>query len=274
MVLVVAVLVGMDVAAAVPTPTPPAIPAIQLPPGSKKVHFKVIVEGRLTATKNEDFSSADGITCLVSVHSTVEETTTFQRGKGVVLEFIRLGKGRNAQIIVQRVGRRFDTSHILRVKTTRTATGSAFRRDPPGATVSVCQPREEDLSQGPDCGKTLTDTERANFLYIRPTPGVGLLQLNLNRFGTVPEFDCPVSEILPGVSRLLFGWPTPVMKDKMRVPISPGQIFGTRRVIVETLDTGIINAPPERLVMGSLTGLRTNFGSNKVTFRLIRVPVP
>ena len=275
MVLISAVLAAMNVAAAAPTvPPTPVIPQIQLPPGSKKVHFKVIVEGKLTATKNEDLGSADGITCTVSIHSTVEETTTFQRGKGLVLEFVRIGKGKRAPIIVQRAGRTKDTSHILRVKTRRTSIGTATRADPPGAPVSFCQPLVEDLTQGPDCGKILEDTERASFQYIRPTTGVGLLHLSLSPLGALPEFDCPDSQISPGLDSLLFGWPTPVMKDKMRVPISPAQIFGTKRVIVETLDTGIINAPPESVSIGSLKGMRTNFGSNKVTFRLIRVPVP
>lgn len=273
MVLVAALLAAMGVAAAAPAvPALPVIPEIQLPPGSRTAHFKVIVEGKLTATKNEDLASADGITCSVSIHSTIAETTTFQRGKGVVLEFVRIGKGRRALIIVQRAGRKKDTSHILRVKTTRTATGSAFRHDPPGAPVSFCDPRDEDLSQGPDCGKVIEDTEKASFQYDRPSSGVGLLRLTLNSFTALPEIDCPVSEIHPGVSSLLYGWPFPVRKDKMQVPISPAQIFGTRRVIVETFDTGIVNAPPERVAIGSLSGLRTNFGSNRVTIRLIRVP--
>ena len=269
------VLAAVNLAAAAPTVPPiPVIPQIQLPPGSKTVHFKVIVEGRLTATKNEDLTNQDGVTCTVAIHSTVEETTTFQRGKGLVLEFVRIGKGKRAPIIVQRAGRKKDTSHILRVKTKRTAVGTATRTPPPGIPAAVCPPLTEDLSQGPDCGKVLEDTERASFQYIRPASGVGLLHLSLSPLGALPANDCPFSTITPGIDSLLFGWPTPVMKDKMRVPITPAQIFGTKRVIVETFDTGIINAPPERVAIGSLNGLRTNFGSNKVTFRLIRVPVP
>jgi hypothetical protein len=236
------------------------------------VHFKVIVEGRLTATKHEDFGTADGSTCTASVHSVVNEVTTFQRGKGVVLEFVRIGKGPRAPIIIQRAGRKKDASLILKVETRRTGEGTASRADPPGATVSVCQPLTEDLSQGPDCGKSISDTERASFVMVRASSTLGLLRLALSSFGTIPEVDCPVSQIDPGVDSLLFGWPFPVKAKEMRFPLNLGQVFGSRKVIVETFDTGIINAPVESVAIGTLIGKRTNFGSNKVTVRLIRVP--
>lgn len=253
-------------------PTPPSIPAIPLPPGSATAHFKVFVEGRMTATKNEDLGSSDGTTCTVQIHSTVEETTTFQRGKGVVLEFVRLGKGKRAPVIIQRAGRNRDASLILQARTKRTSLGSASRADPPGAPVSFCDPRVEDLTQGPDCGKIVTDTERASFLYSRPKPGIGLLRLALSPLAALPEIDCPVSVISPGLDSVLYAWPNPIKRNAMVVPISPARIFGTRRAIVETFDTGVLSDPPETVNLGSISGQRTNFGSNRVTIRLVRVP--
>lgn len=256
---------GLAVAAP-EAPAIPSIPSIDLPAGSKTAHFKVIVEGQITATKNETLGFADPNACNVSVNATLNETTTFRRGRGLVLEFVRLGKGSKAPIFVQRRGRRFDTSHVLRLTTIRTSVGSAERSGPPGI-AAVCMPLVEDLSKGPQCGKPLPDTQRASFSYVR-----GVLQLSLAGLGAATEIDCPASQIHPGITSMLFGWPTPVGKDKMRIPLPRALVFGKRRVIVDSVDSGIIRTPTETVTVGVLTGNRTNFGRNKVTIRLIRVP--
>jgi hypothetical protein len=260
-------LASTGLTAAVPgAPAIPATPSIELPAGSKTAHFTVIVEGQITATKNETLGFADPNACSVSINATLNETTTFRRGRGVVLEFVRLGKGSKAPIIVQRRGRRFDTSHILRLTTTRTSVGSAERFGPP-ALAAVCMPMVEDLSQGPECGKPVADTQRASFSYFRD-----VLKLSLAGLGALSEIDCPASQIHPGVTAMLFGWPTPARGDKMQILLPRGLIFGTRRVIVKSVDSGIIRTPTEAVTVGALTGNRTNFGRNKVTIRLVRVP--
>lgn len=189
-----------------------------------------------------------------------------------MLEFLRIGKGPRAPILVKRPGRRgLDTSLILTVKVTRTADGSATRADPPGAPVSICSPVAEDLAQGPECGKPRVEKVKAALLYTRPRPSLGLLKVQLNRLLPLSDIECPVSEVRPGIDFMKFGWPTPVMRNELKVPISPGQIFGTRRVIVGRFDSGLISTGPVNAAIGTLTGTVTDFGSTTLTVRLIRV---
>ena len=252
----------------------PGVPPIVIPtiPGSETARFKVLVEGTATAALDHDAGNTAGDSpCLVTVHSVLRETTTFQRGKGVVLEFTRLGKGPGAPIIVRRPGRSLsDTSLVLKTTTTRTAEGTASRSS--STSPPVCPPLSEDFTKGPDCGKPQLDTARAALLYTRPSRGLGLLRLRLRVLGALGAIDCPVSEIDPGVDALKFAWPGSVMSDGMRVPLPPGVIFGTKRVIVETFDSGLISTGAITSVVGGLTITETNFGRTTLTIRLIRVP--
>ncbi len=243
-------------------PAVPGVPPIVIPtiPGSETARFKVVVEGRAQALKREELSSA--VPCVISITSRVEEITTYDRGKGVVMEFLTLGPGPRAPIVIQRVGRSLDASLALRITTVRTSTGTASRQNPPG--VGVCDPRTEDLSQGPDCGKPDVSTGKSRLLYDRSR---GSLSLEMRGIGNLPEIDCPVSELLPGIADLTFGWP---LAPKLpRFSLRPGVIFGTKKVIL--LDE--FADPPKQVetLAGLLSGTRTNFGNNRVKIRLVRV---
>jgi hypothetical protein len=269
--LVVLVAAGVLVAGGAPAaPTVPSgFPPIGSVPGSKTARFTVIVEGTATALK--DLSAGATAPCQITVTSRIEEKTTYQRGKGVVMEFVRLGPGARAPVIVKRAGRKFDASLALKVRTRRTATGSATRADLPGATVSVCDPRTEDLSTAPDCGKTQVDDASAGLLYTRSS---GILQLKLNS-STVIGFqppECPLSEIAPGLDSLVFGWPTPPAMARLTTFLPVKDIFGPAKVLVRTINVTPAKRGPEMFSLaGLVSGSQTNFGTNRVTIRLIRV---
>jgi hypothetical protein len=261
--LAVLVVVGTaGAASSAAVPTPPGFPPIGPIPGSKTAKFKVVVEGEATAVKEEDWSSLTP--CVVSIHARIEETTTYRRGRGVLMEFVTLGPGRRAPIILQRVGRRFDASLALVVTTTRTAEGSASRQNPPEG--GVCDPRTEDLSQGPDCGKPDVSTRNSRLLY---DSARGLLSLQLRGLAPVLELECPHTEIRGGIPSLKFGWPSAPKLPQFNLPRRV--IFGKAKVIVRSESVGPVKKGPETAAIGALTGTLSDFGNNKATIRLIRV---
>ncbi len=258
-VLVTGAALGAQGGAAAPAvPNIPALPSI---PGSETARFKVIVEGTATAAKDEDWGAT--VPCVVDINAHIDETTTYRRGKGVVMEFVRLGKGSRAPILVQRKGRRGDATLALTLTTTRTASGHASRTNPPEG--GVCAPRTEDLSQGPDCGVPQVDTVNVAMLYNR-----SLLKLQLNGIGALVEVDCPVSEVRGGISSMVFGWPVQPPLPQMLLP--RGVLFGTKKVIVMHSDSGPRSKPAQTAVIGTLTGTVSDFGRNRATIRMIRVP--
>jgi len=249
-------------AAAPPAVPPgPALPDFSKIPGARVAHFKVIVEGTATAAKDEDWAAETP--CTVSINARIEETTTYRRGKGVVMEFVQLTKG--GPVIVQRKGRSYDASLALTTTTTRTSSGTAIRTDPPNG-PGVCAPLTEDLSQGPDCGKPQVDTAKAGLVFTN-----GLLSIRPRALGALVEIDCPTSQVRGGIPSLYYAWPTPPPLRPFRV--SAATIFAkTPKVIVETRTTGVLKKGPQTAVIGSLHGTVSEFGRNTLTLRMIRVP--
>ena len=242
-------------------PPGPALPDFSQIPGARVAHFKVIVEGTATAAKDEDWAAETP--CTVSINARIEETTTYRRGKGVVMEFVQIRKG--GPVIVQRKGRSYDASLALTTTTIRTSSGTATRTDPPNG-AGVCAPLTEDLSQGPDCGKPQVDTAKAGLVYTG-----GLLSIQPRAIGALVEIDCPKSEVRGGIPSLYYAWPTPPPLRPFRVAVST--IFAkTPKVIVETRRTPILKKGPQTVTIGSLHGTVSEFGSNTLTLRMIRVP--
>jgi hypothetical protein len=195
----------------------------------------------------------------MNVH--VSETATYRRGRGVVVEFVRFGQGSRSFVLLRRPGRNAGVTFNAVVEATRTSSGFATRTEtgPPG----TCPPVTEDLSQGPDCGRPDRTNMTAALTYT-----AGALRLRLAGLGSLPDIECPVSQVLGGVPDLLFAWPTPV--PLRATPVPRALIFGKRRVIVVRAF-----APARRttqpVASGPLSGSATHFGRNQATIRLIRI---
>ena len=80
---------------------------------------------------------------------------------------------------------------------------------------------------------------------------------------------------MDGLDNLRFGWPTPPAVDLLQVFVPPRVIFGSAKVIVRTL---VVRPSPRKkgpvtVSLGGIAGLTfTDFGTNRMTLRLIRVP--
>lgn len=246
----------------------PGFPSIGSIPGSAKARFQLFVEGEATARK--DFSGGGTAGCVVAFNGSVNEATTYRRGKGVVMVFTRLGPGPRAPVIIQRAGRKGDSSFNLKVTTTRTATGSATRNDVVGAAVSACQPVQEDLAVAPACGRPMVDNQSAGLLYGARS---GKLRLQLN-FSGVEPLGCPDSQVAT-LDSLRFGWPAPPAAERLETFLPRRDVFDKRkRAIVLRINV----SPPRRvgpttftLPGGVLRITETNFGTNRVTIRLVRI---
>ena len=138
--------------------------AAQPPPpgaGLQTERFRLVVEGDAEAVRDLDLGGDNGV-CNAQVNVHVRETATWQRGRGVVVEFTRLGTGPRAPVFMRRVGSARPIFTVV-VAVTRTSSGSATRT--PSGPPEACPPLTEDLAQGPDCGVPQRDRAAISMLY-------------------------------------------------------------------------------------------------------------
>jgi hypothetical protein len=229
-------------------------------PGTESERFRVVVEGSAQATRQLDLGGSNGI-CDAQIGIEVNETSTWRRGRGVVMQFTKLGPGPRAPVILTRVGSARPVLTVV-VSVTRRSSGSATRTasGPPEA----CPPLTEDLSVGPDCGIPETSRAIVSVLYAG-----GRLRVRQVGLGSVIDLRCPVSQVLGGTPELRWGWPTaaPLRAE----PVARGLIFGARRAFVVRAVSGRLR-DSEPFVAGPLSGRVTDFGSSAVTVRFIRLP--
>lgn len=246
------------------TPGVPSVPNIPQVPGTEKARFKVVIEGTAVAAKDEDWGSTDPKQCSVDINGRLEETTEYRRGKGVLMEFVRLGSAPGAPILIQRAGRSGDSSLAVQATIVRTANGYARRF---GSVPEACPPVTEDLSSSPECGKPEVASTKLGLLYER-----GMLKLRSRALG-IPESstECGASTVRGGMDALYFSWPDGVPARLNGVPLSPGAIFGKKKVLVVRMSSGQKRKGPQNVTLGTLVGTVTEFGRNTATVRLVRV---
>jgi len=259
---------GLALAAASATPAVPGVPSVpNIPqiPGLEKARFKVVVEGTALAAKDEDWGSTDPNQCSVDINGRLEEKTEYRRGKGVLMEFTRLGSAPGVPILVARAGRTGDSSLAVQATLTRTASGYARRF---GSVPEACPPVTEDLASSPECGKPEVKSTKLGLLYER-----GLLKLSHKALGSVESAnDCGASTVRGGMDALVFSWDEGVPAKLNGAPLSPRAIFGRARVLIVRMSSGQKKKGPEKVTLGTLVGTVTEFGRNTATIRLIRVP--
>lgn len=241
-----------------PVPTVPTVPNI---PGSQTERFRLIVEGTSTARRDLDLGADTGV-CGWQFNARLSETATFERGTGVVVEFVKIGRGRNAPVILRRAGRATAT---FATKVTLRRTSSGFGQRLNLTPVDQCLPVTEDLSSGPDCDKDIPSRTNLGLAFAQSS-----LRLRLSGLGALEEIDCPVSQVFGGTPDLKYGWP---LFTRLRPEFLPSQrIFGSARVIVVVATSG--DSPTrttEPARSGTLTGSSTDIGRTRVILRFIRL---
>lgn len=256
---------ALPATAAAAAPGVPSIPNLPQVPGLEKARFKVVVEGTALAAKDEDWGSTDPKQCSVDINGRLEEKTEYLRGKGVLMEFTRLGSAPGAPILIQRAGRAGDSSLAVQATIVRTASGYARRY---GSVPEACPPVTEDLASSPECGKPEVTTTKLSLLYER-----GMLKLHGRAIGSVDgSSECGASTVRGGMDALAFSWPDGVPARLNGVPLSRHAIFGKKKVLVVRMSSGQKKKGPEKVALGTLVGTVTDFGRNSATVRLVRVP--
>lgn len=244
----------------------PGLAAAQGPsvPGAETARFRVVVEGLSRTTTDLDAGGTSGV-CSAEINAQVTETSTYQRGRGVIVEFVRFGTGGRAPILLRRAGRFGPATFSVDVAVTRTASGFASRTPAAGIPQEACPPVTEDLSRGAECGKPETLKTTAS-LTLTSARG---LRLRTTGLGTLLDIRCPDGAVVAATDvDLALGWPTPPTLRDRAVPL--GQIFGSRRVIIMRLDS-LQKRQAGPISAGPVSGSATHFGRNRATIRLIRV---
>jgi len=233
-------------------------------PGTETARFRVVVEGLSRTTTDLDAGGTSGV-CSAEINAQVTEISTYQRGRGVTVEFVRFGAGPRAPVILRRVGSFGPATFSVDVAVTRTATGFASRTPAAGIPQEACPPVTEDLSRGAECGKTETLKTTAS-LTVTSARG---LRLRTTGLGNLLDIRCPDGAVVAATDvDLALGWPTPPKLRDRAVPL--GQIFGSRRVIIMRLDS-LQKRQAGPISAGPVSGSATHFGRNRATIRLIRI---
>lgn len=249
----------------------PGLPGVHvhLPEPDQVAYFDVIVEGKAVDTLDTHISGTTG-PCLVTEDGTVVDTTTYQRGKGVTVEFARYGR----RIVVTRAGRIGDSSLATQVREKRKAQGgSQFSPAFPNLPCSV-PPYE--LSSNGDCGKSfarggaivLGFGQRGLTLDLTASTKLGGSFDNPNHCGEDPH---------TGISEeFSLDWPTqPGLEPGPSV--TPRALFGRRHAIVVLLRSSDVGKPKKehrKYNAGTLSGSVDESAFNEATVRLIRVDKP
>jgi hypothetical protein len=260
-------LVAMSAGAAGSSALPniPSPPHIKLPKPDQTAVFDVVVEGKATDKLVTQMSGEDA-TCLVTEDGTVNDTTTYLRGRGVKLEFDRYGN----QILIHRSGRKTDSTLAVKVQNTRTATGGVnYSPSRPGLPCSV---PPFSFAENPDCGKVFNDSGAMQLTYehhalgltVTRSTGLGGGFAGTNSCGEAPS---------TGISEPFdLGWPNQPKLERAPA-VTPKEVFGRKHAIVTLLrssDTGKPKKEKRNLSAGSLTGSVEESAFNEATVRLIR----
>jgi len=245
-------------------PSFPPVPPINvhLPAPQQKAIFDVVVEGDATDRLESQLSGESG-PCLFTEDATVNEELKYQRGKGVKVEFDRYGR----EALVHRKGRKTDSSLAVKLTQTKTATGGS--QASPSHPPLPCSVPPEDLAQNGECGDPVHDDGKMLLSY--EDGGLKLSVGSSNGLSQVFEENKCGEDKQTGITDdSAMSWP--VMPPLERAPLTIGQIFGHRHVIVLKLRSSDVGKPKvkRRQVQGPFKGGQVESAFNKATVRLIR----
>ncbi|HEY7257024.1 MAG TPA: hypothetical protein VH476_10120 [Solirubrobacterales bacterium] len=247
------------------TPNFPPLPPIHvhLPHPQAKAFFDVVVEGEATDRLDSQLSGETG-TCLYTEDATVKEGLTYQRGKGVTVEFDRYGN----EALVHRSGRESDSSLSAKLTQKKTATGGS--QASPAHPPAPCGVPPVDLSQNGDCNKPFHDDGKLLLAY--EDGGLLLTIGHTNGLSVVfEENKCGIDPQTGITAQSAFTWPN--LPPLERAPLPIKKIFGKKHVLVVPMrssDVGKEKREKRDVTGGALKGFQVETAFNKATVRLIR----
>lgn len=232
-------------------------------PGAKTVTFKMIFEGEARAIGKRTFTNTELGLCKVNGFDVIHEDTSFARGKGVMMEFIRYKQHGKTQYAVQRVGRNGDASFSVVYKLKRRATGQSTVSPafPPAPCMGI---QGEDFSKNPDCGKTVT----GNWNWGLKLNGTDFSIVAARGRGTTHFSNCGKSSYFGGFENLVWEWPAPPPFEFDALPLP--KMFGRTHAFKVTL----VSPNPTYTSPPNSEGVTfyEEGGPGSVIVRFIRVP--
>jgi hypothetical protein len=231
-------------------------------PASERATFDVIVEGTGSASRDVSLDGLVGA-CHISSRTNSTEGFEYGRGRGLRVEFVRLGTGRRSVVIIRRVGRPLFAPVVFNVRATivNEASGQAERMGPAG----ICMPAIEAVGDEELCGEH-AGRENYSLAYANRKLSLGL------RGDPLPALPssklCGVNGIETASGPPRDGFHTPA--DLRPGPLAPSRIFGAvRRFKVELQSPG--TSSREESPVPGLSGAALNRASHRAVVRFIRV---
>jgi hypothetical protein len=244
-------------------------------PAKKTAWFQLVFEGTAQAERIWDEGGPVGAGCSAQLHEDIDETVTFGRGKGVVMEFVQLGPGKYG---FQRLGRTGDSSFNVVATVTRRTAGSADVVQDTSVPVPCPLLQHRDLSNAPDCGKPIAvnaswglNVEGAGaYAHFRPAPTKGTVLRGAysdNTCGTPPS-----DSVFKGGNQgdLHYAWPIPAQFTLEPIPFAKMFNAGYKAFKV---DFKTLPKPNSKLAGKGGIGLvysSTDYGAAEGTVRFIR----
>ena len=231
-------------------------------PASERATFDVIVEGTGSASRNVSLDGQLGA-CIIASRTNSSEGYEYGRGRGLRVEFVRLGSGRASVVVMRRVGRPMFAPVVFNVRATITneASGQAERSGPTGVCMSAIEAvGDEDL-----CGQH-AGRENYTLAYLNRKLSLGLQGDPLPPLPS-PRL-CGVNGIETASGPPPDGFHAPA--DLRPRPLAPSRIFGAvRRFKVELESPDAVSR--EDSPIPGLSGAAVNRGSHRAVVRFIRV---
>lgn len=252
-------------AAEVPIPSFPPLPPIHvhLPKPQETAVFNVIVEGEARSKLSGEVEGKDG-GCVFTIHGPVSEKTTYQRGKGVHMQFDRYG----SEVVIHRVGRETDTSMALVVSTVRHSEGQVSLLDAKIPDLP-CETTSHALS-GADCDVPYSQTGAAAMSY-----DAGSVRLNIQPKSSAllryPFNDCGDDHVSGLFASFTKAWPSPPPLEFGHLSLHA--IYGHAHALAIKLRSSDIGHEAEdtKPSPSPFTGSVSEKAFNEATIRLVRI---
>ncbi len=232
-------------------------------PATERATFDVIVEGQGSASRVVSLDGQIG-PCTIASRTHSGEDYEYARGRGLRVEFVRLGTGRASVVVMHRVGRPLFAPAAFNVRATVSnwASGQASRTGPAG----LCSSSTEVVGDEELCGKRPAN-ENYSLAYLN-----GKLSLGVQG-DPLPPLPSPRLCGVNGIETLSGpppeGFHTPAELRARR--LLAGRIFGAVQRFKVNLSAPDSVSRQESPITG-VSGSAVNRAAHRAVVRFIRVP--